>query len=276
MREDGRRWLRIVAGWLALLLLAACAGPRPSAPPPAPVQPAPAALPWTAAIGALQNLANNQTCTATLVEQNLILTAAHCLADGRADLALREFVFLPNEGAAPNFPPLPIRGVQAVGATVQQGFIKPSEAAGDWALLRIEPAPPALHPVAVNALSWAQIQQRLAAGDHFFSGGYGTPGMLALTQHRDCRPVDAATLGEFLDDGLIATDCTVRLRDSGGPMVLVDVVGRPHLIAVISGIARPNSDRPFGVGVQSASFLPYLKGLPVSAGDGLATLSPAG
>ncbi|HVJ44309.1 MAG TPA: trypsin-like serine protease [Dongiaceae bacterium] len=276
MKPELHRRMRISAGWLALLLLAACAAPRPSVPPPAPVQPAPTPLPWTAAIGALQNLVNNQTCTATLVEQNLILTAAHCLSDNRPDLAGREFVFLPNEGAAPNFPPLPIRGIQAVGATVQQGVIRSSQATGDWALLRIEPAPADLHPIAVNSLTWEQIQGRLAAGDHFFSGGYGAPGMQMLTQHRNCKPIDAAELGEFLNDGLIATDCTVRLRDSGGPMVLVDTVGQPHLFAVISGIARPNSDHPFGVGVDSSRFLPFLKGLPLSEGDGIVVTTPAG
>lgn len=266
MRKPGWHRLQACGGWLALLLLTACAAPHPSAPPPAP-PPKPVALPWTTAIGALQNLSNNQTCTATLVAGDLIVTAAHCLADGQPQLGGREFVFLPNEGAAPNFPPLKVTGIRAVGQSVQQGVIDGSEASGDWALLYIEQAPPALHPVSVSALTLAEMQTHLNAGDRFFSGGYGTPGFLALTQHRDCAPLDATSLGEFLDDGLVATNCAVRPRDSGGPMVLIDAAGQPHLVAVISGIGRPNSDHPFGVGVEASRFLQYLKGLPISWRD---------
>lgn len=274
-----RRWrsqLQRFAAALALLALAACAARQPSPPPPAPPAPAPAALPWTTAIGALQNLSNNQTCTATLIAQDVIVTAAHCLAGGTPQFGGREFVFLPNEGTAPNFPPLRILGIQAVGQSVQQGVIDGSQASGDWALLRVETAPPALHPVAVNAMRLDQIQARLAAGDHFFSGGYGTPGLLQFTQHQNCQPVDPSGLGVYLDDGLIATDCMVRPRDSGGPLVLVDIAGRPHLIAVISGIGRPNSDHPFGVGVEALHFQPYLKGVPISFRDPAGTLAPAG
>ena len=273
------RWgsrLRFCGVVLTLLMLAACAARQPSPPPSAPVQPSPAPLAWTTAIGALQNLSNNQTCTATLIAPDVIVTAAHCLADGMPQLAGREFVFLPNEGAAPNFPPLRILGIQAVGQSVQQGVIDGSQASGDWALLRVETAPPALHPVDVNDMRLDQIQARLAAGDHFFSGGYGTPGLLQLTEHRNCRPVDAAGLGTYLDDGLIATDCMVRPRDSGGPMVLVDIVGRPHLVAIISGIGRPNSDHPFGVGVEAGRFLPYLKGVPISLMGLVKMPTPAG
>lgn len=269
-------WLQGCAASLMLLALAACAARQPSPPPPASPPPTPAALPWTTAIGALQNLSNNQTCTATLIARDVIVTAAHCLADGQPQLAGREFVFLPNEGAAPTFPPLRILGIQAVGQSVQQGVIDGSEATGDWALLRVETAPPALHPVAINEMRLDQIQARLTAGDHFFSGGYGTPGLLQFTEHRNCQPVDAAGLGTYLDDGLIATDCSVRPRDSGGPMVLVDITGRPHLIAIISGIGQPNSDHPFGIGVEARRFLPYFKAVPIGAIGPLAPLIPAG
>jgi protease YdgD len=263
------------AAVFALLLLSACAASRPST-SPAPTPPAPQPLAWTAAVGGLHNLANNQTCTATLVQRDAILTAAHCLFDGQTNASPQQFVFVPNEGAAPTFRGLPVLGVQAIGNQVQQGIIGQATATSDWALLRIGAAPAALQPVPVNSLRWAEIQTRLAAGDHFFSGGYGNPGYLALTQHLNCRPVDAAKFGQFLDDGLIASDCLVRPRDSGGPMVLVDIVGRPHLFAVISGIGRPFSNHPLGIGVSAGSFVNYVKGLSISQQNRDAAGGPAG
>jgi V8-like Glu-specific endopeptidase len=263
------------AAVLALLLLSACAASRPST-APALTPPAPQPLAWTAAVGGLHNLANNQTCTATLVQRDVILTAAHCLFDGQTNASPQQFVFVPNEGAAPTFRGLPVLGIQAIGRPVQQGLISGATAVDDWVLLRIDPAPNILQPVAVNSLRWSEIQARLASGDRFFSGGYGNPGYLALTQHPNCRPVDAAKFGQFLDDGLIASDCLVRPRDSGGPMVLVDVVGRPHLFAVISGIGRPFSDHPLGIGVSAASFVNYVKGLSISQQNGDVPDGPAG
>jgi V8-like Glu-specific endopeptidase len=246
----------------AVLLLAGCAAAPPAVPPTVP--PPPAALPWTAAIGALHDLGNGQICTATLVRQDMVLTAAHCMSDAATPAAATQFEFLPNEGATPTFHALAVLGVQSIGSQVQQGLIDGAFAAADWALLRIEPAPASLKPIAVNSLRWAEVEARLAAGDHFFSGGYGAPGQLTLTPHADCLPIDAARVGQFLDDGLIASNCRVRPRDSGGPMVLVDITGRPHLIAVISGIGRPFSDHPLGIGVEAKSFIRYINGFNVS------------
>lgn len=270
-QHDMRRFTAV----LGLLLLAACAAPGPAVPPSIVPAPPPQQLTWTTAIGALHNIANGQVCTATLVQQDLVLTAAHCLSDGAAGVAPKQLTFIPNEGAAPTFAPLPVLAIQATGNQVQQGLIDETTAVGDWALLRIESAPSALHPLAVNALRWAQIEARLASGDRFFSGGYGKPGMLVLTQHANCAPVDAARFGQFLDDGLIASDCLVRPRDSGGPMVLVDVVGRPHLIAVISGIGQPFSAHPFGIGVESKNFMQYFNTLNISERPNAETLQPA-
>jgi V8-like Glu-specific endopeptidase len=260
----------------ALLLVAACAASRPGSTPPTEPAPPPQPLSWTASIGGLHNLTNNQICTATLVQRNVIVTAAHCLSDGQASTSPQQFVFVPNEGAMPTFRGLAVLSVQAIGRHVQQGVIGAETAADDWALLRIDPAPEVLRPVAVNSLRWAEIEARLAAGDRFFSGGYGNPGLLALTQHFNCQPVDAAKFGQFLDDGLVASDCAIRPRDSGGPMILVDITGRPHLFAITSGIGRPFSDRPLGIGVISGSFIKYLNGLNVSDGRGDTAPEPAG
>lgn len=248
---------------------------QPASRPPVSVPPS-AVLPWTASIGSFTNIVAQQTCTATLVRQDVILTAAHCLADGQQLASLQRFAFAPNEGAEPTLKVLPVIGVLALGEQTAQGIMPSTELVNDWALLRIETAPAALHPIAVNSFRWADIQARLAAGDTFYSGGYGTPGVRRLTQHETCGPVDAARYHFFLDDGLMASSCHVRPQDSGGPMILLDALGRPHLIAVISGIGDPNGANPLGIGVVSQGFVKYLNGLPISSVLGTDVLSPAG
>jgi hypothetical protein len=60
------------AGFLALALLGC---EMPAKPPPEPSGP----IPWTAAIGRLDAEGDSTSCTATLVEPDVIVTAAHCL-----------------------------------------------------------------------------------------------------------------------------------------------------------------------------------------------------
>lgn len=243
---------------LGLLLLTGCAASRTPVAPTTPAAPAPTALPWTASVGVLESQATGTKCTATLVQQDVIVTAAHCLGDGGAAIA-PSFAFFPNEGAQPSFGSLRVTGVVAVTSQVSQGVHIAHAFVGDWALLRIEPAPAVLMPIPVVSLRYAQVQARIAAGDRFFSGGYGAVGTLHLTQHANCAPVDAAQYHVFLDDGLMATSCLVRPQDSGGPLILVDIVDRPHLIGVIAGIGQVKSQLPLGVGVESANFINYLK-----------------
>jgi V8-like Glu-specific endopeptidase len=257
------RWGSAAAG---LLLLAACAATPPVAPAIIPPPP-PQVLPWMASVGGLHirdDQSSRPVCTATLVATNLILTAAHCIYDATGNAVAQSLVFVPNEGAQPTFRGLAVLAVHASGGQVLQGHIDAEKSVMDWAILRIEPAPPGLQPIVVNAMRWSDIETRLAAGDRFVSSGYGEPGQPVLTRHGNCRPVDGAWYNRFVDDGLLASDCRVQLGDSGGPMVMLDIAGRPHLIAVISGIGWPNSDRPLGIGVDSKSFVNYINSLNVS------------
>jgi len=175
---------RLHACLIGLLLLSACATSRtPVTPAPAP--PTPAVLSWTAAVGVLENQATGTKCTATLVQQDVIVTAAHCLGEAGA-AAAPGFAFFPNEGAQPSFGSLRVTGVVAMTAEVSQGVHIAHTFVGDWVLLRIEPAPAALMPIQVTSFRYAQVQARIAAGDQFFSGCYGAAGTLHLTQHPNC------------------------------------------------------------------------------------------
>jgi protease YdgD len=249
---------------LLALLSAGCASPhvQPSAPsPPSPPPP----LAWTAAIGSLVEPGTSSICTAILVRSDLILTAAHCLYPADRTVAPGRLVFHPNAGRAPVFDPLPVLAVQAEGGRVQEGHIKPADVLEDWLVLRIAPAPKNLQPVAVTPLSLQQILARLAAGDRFYSGGFGGGAKTTLRQHDKCGPVDPLTLGLPLPTGITVTDCVIRLGDSGGPMALIDAAGRPHLVAVISGFGQRAGLPPVGVGASASNFASAVNGLTISS-----------
>jgi V8-like Glu-specific endopeptidase len=252
---------------LGLLMLAACAmTPPASKPAPAPSPPAP--LPWTAAIGSLTEPGTSHICTASLVRSDLILTAAHCLYPPNRRLAPDQLVFHPNAGRAPVFDPLPVRAVQVVGGEVHEGHIDALDVPVDWAFLRIAPAPGELQPLPIEALSADQVTQRLAAGDQFYSAGFGGGDKTMLRQHDGCDPVAPGALGLDLPGGITVTTCIIRPGDSGGPMVLLDAAGKPHLFAVISSLAqRRGGLAPIGLGVSAGAFARQLDRLLLSSVD---------
>ena len=61
-----------------------------------------------------------------------------------------------------------------------------------------------------------------------------------------------------------ATDCVIRLGDSGGPVILIEG-GQPRLIGLIVGFfTRPKSGGPVGIVVSAQAFAPYVGGGLVS------------
>lgn len=252
---------------LALLMLAGCAATPPATKPgPAPNPPAP--LPWTAAIGSLTEPGTSHICTASLIRPDLILTAAHCLYPPNRTLAPDQLVFRPNAGRAPVFDALPVRAVQMLGGQVHEGHIDALDVPVDWAFLRIAPAPGELHPLPIEALSPGQVTQRLAAGDQFYSAGFGGGDKTMLRQHDGCDPVEPRALGLDLPGGITVTTCIIRPGDSGGPMVLLDAAGKPHLFAVISSLAqRRGGLAPIGLGVSAGAFAHQLDRFLLSSAD---------
>lgn len=255
--------------WLAVLLrlslvcslLAGCAG---SAPPPTAPTETPTALPWTASIGALALHDDSRICTAVLLRRDLIITASHCLYTWERSIAPSEWEFRPNWGAAPFFAPIPVLALQAQGGSILEGRIAATDVLQDWVLLRIAPAPADLRPVSVSHLTPAQIDTRLAAGDHFYSAGYGGGAKDRLRQHPDCRLLTPAAAAVPLLPGILVSDCVIRLSDSGGPMALVDAAGKPQLIAIISGFEQRAGKPPVGLGVGAGNFVATVDGLTIS------------
>ncbi|MDY0882378.1 trypsin-like serine peptidase [Dongia soli] len=252
---------------LTLAVLAGCAA-KPPATKSTPTLTPSAPLPWTVAIGSLTERGTSHICTASLVRPNLILTAAHCLYPPSRTLAADHLVFTPNAGRTPVFDPLPVRAVQVLGGQVHEGHIDALDVAMDWAFLKIVPAPRELQPLPIEALSSDQVMKRLAAGDHFYSAGFGGGDKAMLRQHDDCDPVDPRSLGLDLPGGITVSTCIIRPGDSGGPMVLLDTANKPHLFAVISSLGqRRGGLAPIGLGVSAGAFAHQLDRLLLSSAD---------
>lgn len=254
LRRHGARPGLAIAALCALL--AGCAV-RPPAPPPAPEPD------WQAAIGSLEIAGSAQICTAVLVRRDLIVTASHCLhPDGIAvDPARLRFTPSTTPGEA-------ARGVAIFGqgGEVTPGTIHKDQAQLDWALVQITPPLP-LAPIKVAPLSAAQARAEIAKGARFYSAGYGQGAKDRLRPHERCGLLPPDPEGLTEGDLFFATNCIVRLGDSGGPVAIVNGDG-PELIGLTVGFTEhPTTGDSIGIVVSAKAFAPYIGSGLVSALD---------
>lgn len=245
-----RAGLRPLVLALACALLAACAARVP--PPPTPVPPAPAG--WQAAIGSLDVTGSPEVCTAVLVRQDMIATTSHCLRPNGRFAQPRQLVFTPS-AAGPR-----VRGAALVaeGGSVAPGSIQPNQAQTDWALVRITPPLSGIRPLALAPLSPAMVRAEIAKGARIYSAGYGQGAKDELRAHNNCGLLPPDPNGVTEGALYFATDCIIRLGDSGGPVVLIQG-GQPKLIGLIVGFAKqPQTGEPIGIVVSAQAFAPYL------------------
>jgi len=235
---------------LACAVLGACAGRAPETPPAAP---APAG--WQAAIGSLDVTGSPEICTAVLVRADMIATTSHCLRPRGHFAQADKLVFTSSSLAG-----LRVTGtaIVAEGGSVAPGSIKPDQAQTDWALVRITPAVKAVKPIAVAPISPAMVRAAISRGARFYSAGFGQGAKDELRTHNGCGPLppdpNGVTEGEFF----FATNCIIRLGDSGGPVILVEG-GQPKLIGLIVGFAQnPRNGDSIGIVVSAKAFAPYL------------------
>lgn len=247
----------VLAGLAALALLGCEA---PAKPPPEPSGP----IPWTAAIGRL-DAQGDTSCTATLVEPDLIVTAAHCLFPRGRQVSPAELVFTPNVGAQR----LPtVRVTQIVGLGVdkmdpEKPEDTPTEV--DWAILRLAAPVANVTPIPVEPVALADIERRIKAGDDVLSNlGYGTYGItISRRLHRSegCTLIpEWRELAKGTDDRLVVTTCPVIKGDSGGPILLTDKAQNRRLIAVVSGYyRREESESVISLAVGARAFAEKLQ-----------------
>ena len=250
---------RAVFAGLAALALFGCE--VPAKPPPEPTGP----IPWTAAIGRLDAEGNSTSCTATLVESDVIVTAAHCLFPTPRKLSPAELEFTPNVGAQR----LPtVRVSQIIGLGVdrmdpERPQDTPTEV--DWAILRLASPVANVTPIPVEPLALADVERRIKAGEDVLSNlGYGTYGItISRRLHRSdgCTLIeDWREMAEGTDDRLVVTTCPVIKGDSGGPILLTDKAQNRRLIAVVSGYwRRPEPEGTISLAVGARAFAEKLQ-----------------
>jgi V8-like Glu-specific endopeptidase len=234
---------------MACALLGACA----ARPPEAPTPPAPAG--WQAAIGSLDVTGSPEVCTAVLVRQDMIATTSHCLRPKGHFAQPNQLVFSPSAS-----PGLRVKGsaLVAEGGSVTPGSIKPDQAQTDWALVRITPPLSSIRPLPLASLSPAMVRAEIAKGAGFYSAGYGQGAKDELRTHNGCGPLPPDPNGVTEGALFFATDCIIRLGDSGGPVILIQG-GQPKLIGLIVGFAnQPKTGEPIGIVVSAKAFAGYL------------------
>jgi protease YdgD len=102
------------------------------------------------------------------------------------------------------------------------------------------------------------VRAKIAGGARFYSAGYGQGAKDELRTHKDCGPLPPDPGGVTEGALFFATDCIIRLGDSGGPVILIEG-GQPKLIGLIVGFAnQPGTGEPIGIVVSSQAFAPYL------------------
>ena len=235
-----------MAGLIAIAaVLVGCE--TPAKPPPEPGGP----IPWTAAIGRLDAMGDSTSCTATLVEPDVIVTAAHCLFPKGRKLSPGELTFTPNVGAQ-RLPTIRVNQIIGVGVDKmdpEKPEATPTEV--DWAVLRLAQPIANVPPIPVESVTLVDIESRIQAGDVLSNLGYGTYGItISRRLHRSegCNLIPGwRQLTEGSHDRLVITTCPVIKGDSGGPILLTDKAENRRLIAVVSGFWR----RPEPLGTVS-------------------------
>ena len=189
------------------------------------------------AVGRL-NMQGVGFCTATLISDTLVLTAAHCLFDRRTGLRLPEdrleFLAGLRTGRAEA-----IRGIRRSSIWPQFDFAAGAELGNvpaDIALLELD------RPVRTTAILPFRVADRgVETGDSVAVISYARNRAEAPSIQESCHVV------EQRHDGITVFSCDIDYGASGSPVFIVEA-GEPRIVSVISARVE-SSDRPLSLGM---------------------------
>lgn len=207
------------------------------------------AWPW-AAVGRV-NRETGGFCTGTLVASNLVLTAAHCLYDGRTGTRVaprrlhfvggyRRGKYVTHAVARAIFHPVAFSFAGADGLT---------RAANDWAVLVLA-TPVATKPIPVRSLSPRNLTT--LPRDRLMRAGYSQDRPHLLSLHNGC-----GVSGNVNGGPVLIHTCDATRGDSGSPLIIMTEQG-PFLVGMIMGVTQAG-ERERGLAVHASAFLETLE-----------------
>lgn len=251
MTRANRFWSRLGWGSGLLLLLLAAVPMGPNAAQESPLRPGPspttgpppptglhekstrvlldrAAQARIGAVGRVVNSGSAFHCTGTLVAPDLVLTAAHCVANratGRRSPAYR-FTFFPQwreDRPRPTF--------GAAQVAVAEGYLDGEGLHTDVALLRLKEKVPARLARPIPVAPHPRLTGRVLT---VYSYGYDAPYQLA--EDTPCHAF--ARIGKAA-----ATSCEAVGGISGSPVIITDLQGGRQITAVVTSRLGEDADR---------------------------------
>lgn len=193
-----------------------------------------AAQPWTG-VGRLDT--GVSFCSASLISETLVLTAAHCLYHPVTGERLPDSALTFQAGLR-NGRPEALRGVRR--AVVPQSYVPDPEPdlagiATDMALLQLE------LPVRSNGIAPLATGRRVGRGDAVTVVSYGAEREAHASIEEGCHVLESHRAVRLLS-------CRVVQGSSGAPVMRMTSEG-PELVAVISATARDRTGRDVSMAV---------------------------